>query len=109
MVHIYQLHTSMPKEAVAANHKRILSCFDALERVSEIWLVAKMVHDLFGSVLESLGFDQNLLKKVGYDHRQHLNEVESGFKELEVDRQSIPSSQSSRKSKVLPLTPAVRA
>jgi hypothetical protein len=99
----------MPKEAIVAHHERILSCFDALERVSEIWLVAKMVHDLFGSVLESLGFDQNHLKRFGYDHRQYLDEVESGFKELEVDRQSTPSSQRSGKSKVLALTPALRA
>ena len=98
----------MPKEAVAAHHERILSCFDALERVSEIWLVAKMVYDLFRSVLESLGFDQNHLKRARYNHRQYLNEVESSFKELEVDRQSL-SSQSSGKSKVLALTPALRA
>jgi hypothetical protein len=54
-MHIYELRlqstTSHP-----ASRKRVSICMSALGRLSDIWLVAKMVQELFEIILETAGF-----------------------------------------------------
>jgi hypothetical protein len=83
---------------------------DALERLSELWLVGKMVHDLFETVLAFDGFDLRLKQKPGNDNHQKLTGMESDLEELTVDEASTPESQTSEKVlKSLPLTPSLIA
>ena len=106
MVHIYHLHTAMPAEVIA-QRKSILLCMDALERVSELWLVGKMVRDLFETVLAFDGFDFRLKQN---DNNQKLTGMEFDLEDLNVADGSTPSSQNSDKSlKFLPLTPSLVA
>jgi hypothetical protein len=83
---------------------------DALERLSELWLVGKMVHDLFETVLAFDGFDLRLKQKPGNDNHQKLTGMESDLEELTVHEASTPESQTSEKVlKSLPLTPSLIA
>ena len=109
MVHIYHLHTAMPAD-VNAQRRSILACMDALERLSELWLVGKMVHDLFETVLAFDGIDLSLKQKFGNDRHQKLTGMEFDLEELTVDESSTPESQTSEKVfKSLPLTPSLVA
>jgi hypothetical protein len=109
MVHIYYLHTAMPAE-VMAQRKSILTCMEALERVSEIWLVGKMVHDLFEAVLAFDGFYHRLEEKSAHDKSNNLPSVRSRGEEFEFNESSSPEPQESGKpTKSLTLTPALIA
>jgi hypothetical protein len=109
MVHIYYLHTAMPAE-VMAQRKSILTCMEALERVSEIWLVGKMVHDLFEAVLAFDGVYHRLEKKPAHDKNNNVPSIRSRARELEFNESSSPEPQESGKAiKSLTLTPALIA
>jgi hypothetical protein len=109
MVHIYHLHTAMPSE-VLAQRESILLCMDALERVSELWLVGKMVRDLFEKVLAFDGFDFRLTHTSSHGSTQKLKGTESELDELNTTDGSTPESLGSDKSlKLLPLTPSLVA
>ncbi|KAJ8059031.1 hypothetical protein OCU04_012011 [Sclerotinia nivalis] len=56
IMHIYelQIHSSFGKTEA---RKRVAICMSALEKLSDIWLVAKMVQGLFESILEAAGFE----------------------------------------------------
>jgi hypothetical protein len=103
MVHIYHLHIAMPAE-VEAQRKSVLVCMDVLERLSELWLVGKMVHDLFERVLAFDGFDLRLKAN------QRIIDMESHLKGLAVnDRCTSGSRRSETVYKSLPLTPSLVA
>jgi hypothetical protein len=109
MVHIYHLHTALPA-GVMAQRESIILCMDALESVSELWLVGKMVRDLFETVLAFDGFDLRLKHKYDKDSNQKLTGMESDLESLNVDDGSTPESPTSDKSfKFLPLTPSLVA
>jgi hypothetical protein len=110
MVHIYHLHTAMPSE-VTAQREGILHCMDALERLSELWLVGKMVRDLFATVLAFDGFDFRVKHTSPDDNNQKLTGMmESDLEGLNVTDGSTPDPQNADKSlRALPLTPSLVA
>lgn len=66
---------SSNKNVVAATEHRLQTCMVALKEVSKVWLVAKMVHTLFESILGNKTLEERLQKAAGKRHRkpQQLN------------------------------------
>jgi hypothetical protein len=63
-MHVYQMRSSVPS-VVAASQERINVCMVALKEVSKVWLVAKMVHTLFESILGNKVLEERLQKATG--------------------------------------------
>ena len=63
-MHVYQMRSSVPA-IVAATQERLRICMDALSEVSKVWLVAKMVHTLFQSILGNKMLEDKLQKATG--------------------------------------------
>jgi hypothetical protein len=73
-MHVYQMR-STNKNVVAATEQRLQICMIALKEVSKVWLVAKMVHTLFESILGNKSLEERLQKAAGKRHKkpQQLN------------------------------------
>ena len=102
MVHIYHLHI---QTEVASQQQSIVACMDALERLSGLWLVGKMVHDLFEAILGLDGLE-NPLKN------QNLNLPcnTSNNTKVEFNDNSAPDLQAAENGiKSLSLTPSLIA
>ena len=63
-MHVYQMRSSVPS-VVSASQERINVCMNALKEVSKVWLVAKMVHTLFESILGNKVLEERLQKAAG--------------------------------------------
>lgn len=63
-MHVYQMRSSVAS-VVAASQERINVCMNALKEVSKVWLVAKMVHTLFESILGNKLLEERLQKATG--------------------------------------------
>jgi hypothetical protein len=76
IMHVYQMR-STNKAVVAATEERLQTCMSALKEVSKVWLVAKMVHTLFESILGNKTLEERLQKAAGKRHKnkqhQHLS------------------------------------
>ena len=68
-MHIYQMRSSVPS-VVAATQERLQICMNALREVSKVWLVAKMVHTLFESILGNKMLEDKLQKAAGRRHKK---------------------------------------
>ena len=66
-MHVYQMRSSVPS-VVSASQERISVCMNALKDVSKVWLVAKMVHTLFESILGNKVLEERLQKAAGKRH-----------------------------------------
>jgi len=75
IMHVYQMKSSN-KSIVSATEQRIQICLDALKEVSKVWLVAKMVHTLFESILGNKHLEERLQKAAGRNHKK--NKTSSG-------------------------------
>jgi hypothetical protein len=64
IMHVYQMRSSVPS-VVSASQERINVCMTALKEVSKVWLVAKMVHTLFESILGNKILEERLQKAAG--------------------------------------------
>ena len=71
-MHVYQMRSSVPS-VVAASHVRINTCMNALKEVSKVWLVARMVHTLFESILGNPGLEEKLQKAPGRKAQRSKN------------------------------------
>jgi hypothetical protein len=69
IMHVYQMRSSLPS-VVAASQERINVCMHALKEVSKVWLVAKMVHTLFESILGNKVLEERLQKAAGKRHQK---------------------------------------
>jgi hypothetical protein len=69
IMHVYQMKSSN-KSIVTATEQRIQICLDALKEVSKVWLVAKMVHTLFESILGNKHLEERLQKAAGRNHKK---------------------------------------
>lgn len=69
IMHVYQMKSSN-KTIVSATEQRIQICLDALKEVSKVWLVAKMVHTLFESILGNKHLEERLQKAAGRNHKK---------------------------------------
>lgn len=68
-MHVYQMRSSVPS-VVATSQERINICMQALKDVSKVWLVAKMVHTLFESILGNKALEERLQKAAGKRHQR---------------------------------------
>lgn len=68
-MHVYQMRSSVPS-VVSASHERINVCMSALKEVSKVWLVARMVHTLFESILGNKVLEERLQKAAGKRHQK---------------------------------------
>ncbi|KAL3475262.1 fungal-specific transcription factor domain-containing protein [Aspergillus californicus] len=69
IMHVYQMRSSVPS-VVATCQERIHICMQALKDVSKVWLVAKMVHTLFESILGNKLLEERLQKAAGKRHQR---------------------------------------
>jgi hypothetical protein len=69
IMHVYQMRSSVPS-VVAASQERINVCMSALKEVSKVWLVARMVHTLFESILGNKVLEERLQKAAGKRHHK---------------------------------------
>jgi hypothetical protein len=69
IMHVYQMRSSVPS-IVSATQERLQICMDALKEVSKVWLVAKMVHTLFLSILGNKVLEERLQKAPGKKHKK---------------------------------------
>lgn len=69
IMHVYQMKSSN-KSVVSATEQRITICLGALKEVSKVWLVAKMVHTLFESILGNKHLEERLQKAAGRNHKK---------------------------------------
>jgi hypothetical protein len=67
IMHVYQMRSNIPS-VVAATQQRMKICMNALKEVSKVWLVAKMVHTLFESILGNKILEERLQKASGKRH-----------------------------------------
>jgi hypothetical protein len=72
IMHVYQMRSSVPS-VVAASQERINVCMNALKEVSKVWLVAKMVHTLFESILGNKVLEERLQKATGKKAQRSKN------------------------------------
>ncbi|KAK0345262.1 Transcriptional activator of fatty acid utilization [Friedmanniomyces endolithicus] len=63
---------------VSATQQRLTTCMTALRDVSKVWLVAKMVHTLFESILGNKVLEERLQKAAGRKHNKHKQNGVSG-------------------------------
>src|SRR6201996_6108269 len=70
IMHVYQMRSSN-KSVVQATEQRLQVCMNALKEVSKVWLVAKMVHTLFESILGNKHLEERLQKAAGKRHQKH--------------------------------------
>ncbi len=68
-MHVYQMRSSVPS-VVSASQERINVCMHALKEVSKVWLVARMVHTLFESILGNKVLEERLQKAAGKRHQK---------------------------------------
>jgi hypothetical protein len=69
IMHVYQMRSSIPS-VVSATQERLQVCMNALKDVSKVWLVAKMVHTLFESILGNKHLEDKLQKAAGKRHKK---------------------------------------
>lgn len=69
IMHVYQMRSSVPS-IVTATQERMQVCMNALKEVSKVWLVAKMVHALFESILGNKMLEDKLQKAAGRRHKK---------------------------------------
>ncbi|KAL8788667.1 MAG: hypothetical protein Q9213_001595 [Squamulea squamosa] len=69
IMHVYQMRSSVPS-IVTATQERMQVCMNALKEVSKVWLVAKMVHTLFESILGNKTLEDRLQKAAGKKHKK---------------------------------------
>ncbi|KAF2094105.1 hypothetical protein NA57DRAFT_47036, partial [Rhizodiscina lignyota] len=77
IMHVYQMRSSN-KQVVHATEQRLQICMNALKEVSKVWLVAKMVHTLFESILGNKHLEERLQKAAGKRHKRHSTKPTTG-------------------------------
>lgn len=105
---------STNKNVVAATEQRLQICMSALKEVSKVWLVAKMVHTLFESILGNKTLEERLQKAAGKRHKkpQQLNmksreeQQKRKFEEMDLGFANGPAHQVSYE-RSRPQTPAL--
>ncbi|KAL9625724.1 MAG: hypothetical protein Q9160_000044 [Pyrenula sp. 1 TL-2023] len=74
IMHVYQMRSNV-QSVVVASQERITTCMNALKEVSKVWLVAKMVHTLFESILGNKVLEERLQKAAGKRHQKAKKEI----------------------------------
>jgi hypothetical protein len=85
IMHVYQMRSSN-KQIVQATEQRLQICMVALKEVSKVWLVAKMVHTLFESILGNKLLEERLQKAAGKRHVKKNHHHHAKLKEEPIKR-----------------------
>ncbi|CZR53606.1 related to CUTINASE TRANSCRIPTION FACTOR 1 BETA [Phialocephala subalpina] len=107
MVQIYQV-SDVSQSNILPLQKRIETCMDALEDISNTWLVAKMVHTMFEAVLGSAELESGLRKVAIVEKSQDT--LDKGPLNRHVDSQTSPRPARSRSeslTRATSLTPSL--
>lgn len=88
-MHVYQMRSSN-QTIVSATQHRLRICMTALRDVSKVWLVAKMVHTLFESILGNKVLEERLQKAAG---RKHAKSKANGTSTGQRTAKSSPPPQ----------------
>ncbi|KAK6442498.1 Transcriptional activator of fatty acid utilization [Oleoguttula sp. CCFEE 5521] len=67
IMHVYQMRSSN-QSVVSLTQQRTRTCMSALKDVSKVWLVAKMVHTLFESILGTKMLEERRQQAPGRQH-----------------------------------------
>lgn len=81
IMHVYQLRSPVPT-IQQVTHDRLRTCMNALKEISHVWLVGKMVHTLFESILGNKGMEEKLQKASGKRHQK----AQRSLSQLEQNR-----------------------
>ncbi|KAL9131536.1 MAG: hypothetical protein Q9217_000550 [Psora testacea] len=117
LMHIYQMRSSVPS-VVTATQERLHICMNALREVSKVWLVAKMVHTLFESILGNKMLEDKLQKAAGRRHKKPRLENRTAaekddtqprqkYSDLEIGFTNGPPAPQVSYERSRPQTPAV--
>ena len=116
IMHVYQMRSSVPS-IVAATQERLTICMNALKEVSKVWLVAKMVHTLFESILGNKMLEDKLQKAGGKRHKkprienepasEKNNQQKRKFEDMELGFSNGPPAPQVSYERSRPQTPAV--
>lgn len=68
---------SSNQSVILATQQRLTTCMNALKDVSKVWLVAKMVHTLFESILGNKMLEERLQRAAG---RRHTKNKQNGIR-----------------------------
>ncbi|KAL5614440.1 hypothetical protein BROUX41_004545 [Berkeleyomyces rouxiae] len=75
IMHVYQSRSPIPA-IKKVNQERVRICMDALQNVSSVWMVAKLIHKLFSSILGNKVLEERLQKAGIKRHRKsHAGET----------------------------------
>jgi hypothetical protein len=88
IMHVYQMRSPVPS-IQQVTQDRLRSCMKAMEEVSKVWLVGKMVHTLFESIIGNKGMEERLQKAGGKRHRrsqQPMIRLEQSIKAQEASK-----------------------
>ena len=96
-MHVYQMRSSVAS-VVAASQERISICMNALKDVSKVWLVAKMVHTLFESILGNKMLEERLQKATGR-RAQKANKSAANASNTIMQQQSSNNTSTATKRK----------
>jgi hypothetical protein len=91
IMHVYQMKSPIPT-VQQVTQDRIRTCMNALREVSRVWLVGKMVHTLFESVLGNKSLEERLQKAAGKRHKKALQAQET-LNRLEQQQQQQQQQQ----------------
>ena len=97
-MHVYQMRSSN-QSIVLATQTRLTTCMNALRDVSKVWLVAKMVHTLFESILGNKVMEERLQKAAGRRHTKNkgANGTTAGAKMKETPPNETANEAHKRK------------
>lgn len=105
MVQIYQVSDALPS-SILDLQKRITTCMDALNNISDTWLVAKMVHNMFEAVLGLPELENRLRREASIDF---LREIRQSSINQAIESPLSTSSATSKSSttRATSLTPSL--
>jgi len=95
-MHVYQMR-STNTAIVQATEQRIQICMVALKDVSKVWLVAKMVHTLFESILGNKVLEERLQKAAGRRHQKSMKTNSTAKASLAPPEAGGPSNSSAKR------------
>ncbi|KAK2760238.1 Transcriptional activator of fatty acid utilization [Arachnomyces sp. PD_36] len=88
IMHVYQMRSSVPS-VVSTSQERINICMQALKDVSKVWLVAKMIHTLFESILGNKALEERLQKAAGKRHHRSRQSTQAAPKKNEPPKRKF--------------------
>lgn len=108
------MRSSVPS-VVSTSQERIGICMQALKDVSKVWLVARLVHTLFESILGNKALEERLQKAAGKRHHKTKRETQTPkkpeppkrkFDDMDINIPSGPPAPQMSYERSRPQTPA---